>query len=102
MSLAAFNAEPLAAREHMVRTDPGALSETTVARIDRRGNPLPSAIVVTHRGLLLLTNPKADAEASQRSRLHGGRDGRVHSGHRGAFLFRQQGGVLAQRHRWVG
>jgi hypothetical protein len=23
----------------MVRTDPGALSETTVARIDRRGNP---------------------------------------------------------------
>ena len=25
----------------------------------------------------------------------------IHSGHRGAFLFRQQGGVLAQRHRWV-
>src|ERR1700685_2248581 len=31
--------KPLAAREHMVRTDPGSLSETTVARIDRRGNP---------------------------------------------------------------
>ncbi len=25
----------------MVRTDPGSLSETTVARIDRRDNPLP-------------------------------------------------------------
>jgi hypothetical protein len=25
----------------MVRTDPGALSGITVARIDRRGNPLP-------------------------------------------------------------
>src|SRR5260370_42487682 len=33
--------KPLAAREHMVRTDPGSLSETTVARIDRGGNPLP-------------------------------------------------------------
>jgi hypothetical protein len=31
MNLAAFNEEPLAAREHMVRTDPGALSQTTVA-----------------------------------------------------------------------
>src|SRR6266702_7894727 len=33
--------KPLAARERMVRTDPGTLSDTTVARIDRRGNPMP-------------------------------------------------------------
>src|SRR5260370_18438481 len=33
--------KPLAAREQMVRTDAGSLSETTVARIDRGGNPLP-------------------------------------------------------------
>ena len=39
MSLAAFKRKPLAAREHVVRTDPGALSGTTIARIDGSGNP---------------------------------------------------------------
>ena len=34
--------KPLAARAHMVRTDPGSLSATTVPRIGRRGNPRPA------------------------------------------------------------
>src|SRR5580692_9794872 len=42
MSVAAFNGrKPLAARAHMVRTDPGSLSRTTLARIGSRGNRLP-------------------------------------------------------------
>jgi hypothetical protein len=41
IGLAAFNAELPAAREHMVRTDPGSLSAASVPRTHGESNPPP-------------------------------------------------------------
>ena len=41
----------------MVRTDPGAPSETTVARIDRRGNPLSFYQAVARHHAFVITDP---------------------------------------------
>src|ERR1039458_2391987 len=68
MSLAAFGAERLAAREHMVRTDPGSLSSARVARTG--GERQPASRPLNYRPSARLerirtasaptTNPAAD------------------------------------------